>query len=100
MGGGGVSLYKTERALNTSCIRVDNFYSGNNEMHIHKHRSKIYKLGIFKHFNLAHLKYLESMKNPTFECSTDEESKDLEKASSVSENDEDMVMLLNLWTTN
>jgi hypothetical protein len=33
------------------------------------------------------------MKNPTLECSTDEESKDLVNASSFSEDDEDMLML-------
>jgi hypothetical protein len=33
------------------------------------------------------------MKNPTFECSTDEESKDLVNASLFSEDDEDMLML-------
>jgi hypothetical protein len=77
-----VAFYKTERALNNSCIRAENFYRGNKKMHIRKQRSKIYKLGIFNHFNLAHLKYLETMKNPKFECSTDEESKDLANASS------------------
>jgi hypothetical protein len=89
----GVAFYNTERALNHSCIWGENLYRGNKKMHIHTQRSKIYKLGIFKHFNLAHVKYLESMKNPTFECSTDEESKDLETASSFSEDDEDILML-------
>jgi hypothetical protein len=42
---------------------------------------------------LAHLKYLESIKNPRFECSTDEEPKDLANASSFSEDDEEMLML-------
>jgi hypothetical protein len=58
----GVAFYKTERALKKSCFWADNFYIGNKKMHIHKQRSKIYKLGIFKHFNLAHLKYLQSIK--------------------------------------
>jgi hypothetical protein len=65
-------------------------------MHIHKQRSKIYKLGIFKKFNLAHLKYLQSMKNPTFDISTDEESKDFRNESSSSEDDEDMLMVKSL----
>jgi hypothetical protein len=33
------------------------------------------------------------MKNPRFECSTDEESKDLANASPFSEDDKDMLML-------
>jgi hypothetical protein len=65
-------------------------------MHIHKQRSNIYKLGIFKHFNLAHLKYPDSMKNVRFECSTDEESKYLSNTSSFSEDDEDTLMLKSL----
>jgi hypothetical protein len=65
-------------------------------MHIHKQRSKIYKLGIFKKKNLAHLKYLQSMKNPTFDYSTDEESKDFGNESSFSEDDEDMLMVKSL----
>jgi hypothetical protein len=40
-------------------------------MHIHKQRSKLYKLGLFKQHNLAHLKYLQSKKNPMFNYSTD-----------------------------
>jgi hypothetical protein len=60
----GVAFYKIEKALNNACIRAENFYKGNNKMHVHKQRSKIYKLGIFKHFNLAHLQYLKSMKKP------------------------------------
>jgi hypothetical protein len=78
----GVFFYKTERELNNSCIRADEFYRGNKKMHVHKQRYKIYKLGIFKHFNLAHLRYLESMKNPRFDYSTDEESNYLGNASS------------------
>jgi hypothetical protein len=65
-------------------------------MHIHKQRSNIYKLGIFKHFNLAHLKYLESMKNPWFDFSTDEESNDLGNAFSFSEDDEDTLLVKSL----
>jgi hypothetical protein len=71
----GVCFYNTERTLNNPFVRDDNFYRVNKKMHIHNQRSKIYKLGIFKKFNLTHLKYLQSMKNPTFDYSTDEESK-------------------------
>jgi hypothetical protein len=38
---------------------------------------------------LAHLKYLESMKNPRFDYSTDKESNDLVNLSSCSEDDDD-----------
>jgi hypothetical protein len=69
----GVHFCNTERTLNNACIRADNVYRGNKKMHIHTQRSKIYKMGIFKNFNLAHLKYLQSMKNPTSEYSTNEE---------------------------
>jgi hypothetical protein len=62
----GVSFYNTERTLNNACIWADNFYRVNNKMHIHKQRSKIYRLVTFKQHNLAHLKYLQSIKNPTF----------------------------------
>jgi hypothetical protein len=86
----GVSFYNTEWTLNNACIRAENIYRGNKKMHIHKQRSNIYKLGIFKQHNLAQLKYLQSMKNPTFDYSTDEESKDFAKESSFSEDDEDM----------
>jgi hypothetical protein len=72
----------TERTLNNACIRAENFYIGNKKMHIHKQRSNIYKLGMFKQHNLAHLKYLQSKKNPMFDYSTDEESKDFVNASS------------------
>jgi hypothetical protein len=65
-------------------------------MHVHKQRSKIYKLGIFKQHNLAHLKYLQSKKNPMFDYSTDEESKDFENESSFSEDDENMLMVKSL----
>jgi hypothetical protein len=51
----GVSFYNTERTLNNACIRAENFYRGNKKMHIHKQRSKIYKLVKFKQHNLAHL---------------------------------------------
>jgi hypothetical protein len=91
-----VAFFKTERALNNSCIQEENFYRGNKKMHVHKQRSKIYKLGIFKKFNLAHLKYLESMKNPRFDYSTNEESNDLGIASSFLEDDEDMLMAKSL----
>jgi hypothetical protein len=84
----GVSFYNTERTLNNACIRADNFYRGNKKMHIHKQRSNIYKLVKFKQHNLVHLKYLQSMKNPTFDYSTDEESKDFGNESSFSEDDE------------
>jgi hypothetical protein len=72
----GVRFYNTERTLNSACIRAENFYRGNKKMHIHIQESKIYKLVKFKQYNLAHLKYLQYMKNPTFDYSTDEESKD------------------------
>jgi hypothetical protein len=32
----GVAFYKTERALNNSCIRVEIFYRGNKNTHIPK----------------------------------------------------------------
>jgi hypothetical protein len=92
----GVCFYNTERTLNNACIRADNFYIGNKRMHIHKERSKIYKLGIFKHINLAHLKYLQSIKNPTFDYSTDEESKDFGNESSFSEDNKYMLMVKSL----
>jgi hypothetical protein len=92
----GVSFYNTERTLNNACIRAENFYRGNKKMHIHKERSKIYKLGIFKQHNLVHLKYLQSKKNPMFDYITDEESKDFENESSFSEDDEDMLMVKSL----
>jgi hypothetical protein len=92
----GIYFYNTERTLNNACIRAENFYRGNKKMHIHKQRSKIYKLVKFKQYNLAHLKYLQSMKNPTFDYSTDKESKDLGNESSFSEDDEDMLMVKSL----
>jgi hypothetical protein len=92
----GVCFYNTERTLNNACIRAENFYRGNKKMHIHKQRSKIYKLVKFKQYNLAHLKYLQSMKNPTFDYSTDEESKDFGNESSFSEDDEDMLIVKSL----
>jgi hypothetical protein len=63
-------------------------------MHIHKQRSKIYKLVKFKQHHLAHLKYLQSMKNPTFDYSTDEESKDFGNESSCSKDDEDIMLMV------
>jgi hypothetical protein len=60
----GICFYNTERTLNNACIRAENFYKGNKKMHIHKQRSNIYKLAKFKQYNLAHLKYLQSMKIP------------------------------------
>jgi hypothetical protein len=92
----GVSFYNTKRTLNNACIRAENFYRGNKKMHIHKQRSKIYKLVEFKQHNLAHLKYLQSMKNITFDYSTDEESKDFGNESSFSEDDEDRLMVKSL----
>jgi hypothetical protein len=92
----GVSFYNTESTLNNACIRDDNVYRGNKKMHVYKKRSKIYKLGIFKQHNLAHLKYLQSKKNPMFDYSTDEESKDFENESSFSEYDEDMLIVKSL----
>jgi hypothetical protein len=65
-------------------------------MHIHKQRSKLYKLGLFKQHNLAHLKYLQSNKNPMFDYSTDEESRDFRKEFSFSDDDEDMSMVKSL----
>jgi hypothetical protein len=88
-----VSFYNTETTLNIACIMAENFYRGNKKMHIQKQRSKIYKLGIFRQHNLAHLKYLQSMKNLTFDYSTDEQSKDFGNESSFSEDDEDMLMV-------
>jgi hypothetical protein len=91
-----VYVYNTERTLNNVCIRYENFYRGNKKMHIHKQGSKIYKLVKFKQHHLAHLNYLQSMKNPTFDFSTDEESKDFGNESSFSEDDEDMLMVKSL----
>jgi hypothetical protein len=92
----GVAFYKTEMALNNACIRPENFYIRNKRMHVHKQRSKIYKLGIFKHFNLAHPNYLHSMETPRYDYSTDEESNHLGNQSSFFENDEDMLMAKSL----
>jgi hypothetical protein len=89
----GASFYNTERTLNNACIRADNYYRGNKKMHIHKQSSKLYKLGLFKQHNLAHLKYLQSKKNPMFDYSTDEESRDFRKDFSFSDDDEDMLMV-------
>jgi hypothetical protein len=68
----GVSFYKSGRTVNNACIWADNYYRGNNKMHIHKQRSKIYKLVKFRQYNMAHLKYLPSKKNLMFDYSTDE----------------------------
>jgi hypothetical protein len=65
-------------------------------LYVYKQRSKIYRLGIFKHFNLAHLNYLQSMKSPMFDYITNEESNDLGNQSSFSEDDEDMLMVKSL----
>jgi hypothetical protein len=91
-----VHFYNSERTLNNACIRTENFYRGNKKMRIHKQRYKIYKLVKFKQYNLAHLKYLQSMKNITFDYSTDEESKYFGNESSFSEDDEDMLMVKSL----
>jgi hypothetical protein len=71
----GVHFYNTERTLNNACSRAENFYRVNKNMHIHKQRSKIFKLVKFKQYNLVHRKYLQSMKKPTFDYITDEESR-------------------------
>jgi hypothetical protein len=71
----GASFYNTERTLNNACIRAENFYRVNKKM-FHKQSSKIYKLRLFKQHNLANIKYLQSKKNPMFDYSTDEESRD------------------------
>jgi hypothetical protein len=92
----GVCFYNTERTLNNACIMAENFDRVNKNMHIHKQMSKIYKLVKFKQYNLAHLKYLRSMKNPMFDYSTDEESKEFGNESSFSEDDEDMLMVTSL----
>jgi hypothetical protein len=65
-------------------------------MHIHKKSSKLYKLGLFKQHNLAHLKYLQSKKNPMFDYSTDEESRDFGKEFSLSDDDQDTSMVKSL----
>jgi hypothetical protein len=74
----GVCFYNTKRKLNKACIRAENFYRVNKKMNIHKQRSNIYKLVKFKQYNMAHLKHLQSMENPTFDYSTDEDPKILE----------------------
>jgi hypothetical protein len=89
----GASFYNTERTLNNACIRAENFYRGNKMMHIHKQRSKIYKLELFEQHNLAHL---QSKKNPMFDYSTDEESRDFRNEFSFSDDDEDMLMVKSL----
>jgi hypothetical protein len=57
----------------------------------------MYKLGIFKQHNLAHLKYLQSKKNPMFDYSTDEESRDFRNEFLISNDDEDMLMVKSLY---
>jgi hypothetical protein len=87
----GVSFYNTERTLNNAYIisieeiRCTSTNKGP--------RSTLVK---FKQHNLAHLKYLQSMKNPTFDYSTYEESKDFGNEFSFSEDDEDMLMVKSL----
>jgi hypothetical protein len=56
----------------------------------------MYKLGLFKQHNLAHLKYLQPKKNPMFDYSTDEESRDFRNEFSFSDDDEDMLMVKSL----
>jgi hypothetical protein len=73
-----------------------NYYRGNKKMHIHKQRSKLYKLGLFKQHNVAHLKYLQSKKNPMFDFSTDEESKDFQNDFLLSDDDQDTSMVKSL----
>jgi hypothetical protein len=65
-------------------------------MHIHKQRSKLYKLGLFKQHHVAHLKYLQSKKNPMFDFSTDEESRDFQNDFSLSDDDQDTSMVKSL----
>jgi hypothetical protein len=62
-------------------------------MHIHTQRPKIYKLVKFKQYTLAHLNYLQSMKNSMFDYTTDEESKYFGGEYSFLEDDEDMLMV-------
>jgi hypothetical protein len=90
------SFYNTEKTLNNACIRAENYYRGNKKMHIHKQRSKLYKLGLFKQHNVAHLKYLQSKKNPMFDYSTDEESRDFQNDFSLSDDDQDNSMVKSL----
>jgi hypothetical protein len=92
----GASFYNTERTLNNACIRAENYYRGNKKMHINKQRSKLYKLGLFKQHNLAHLKYLQSKKNPMFDYITDEESRDFRNYFSFSDDDQDISMVKSL----
>jgi hypothetical protein len=65
-------------------------------MHIHKQRSNLYKLGLFKQHNVAHLKYLQSKKNPLFDFSTDEESRDFQNDFLLSDDDQDTSMVKSL----
>jgi hypothetical protein len=65
-------------------------------MHIHKQRSKLFKLGLFKQHNLAHLKYVKSKKNPMFDYSTDEESRYFRNDFSLSDDDQDTSMVKSL----
>jgi hypothetical protein len=72
----GTTFHKAEKALNNALIGAKNYYRGHKKMHIHVQWSKKYKLAIFKQFNLARLKYLQSKNSAKFECSTAEESMD------------------------
>jgi hypothetical protein len=65
-------------------------------MHIHKQSSKLYNLRLFKQHNLAHLKYLQSKKNPMFDYSIDEESRDFRNDFSLSDDDQDTSMVKSL----
>jgi hypothetical protein len=56
----------------------------------------LYKLGLFKQHNLAHLKHLQSKKNPMFDYSTDEESRDFRNDFSLSDDDQDNSMVISL----
>jgi hypothetical protein len=65
-------------------------------MHIHKQRSKLYNLGLFKQHNVAHLKYLQSKKNPMFDFSTNEESRDFQNDFLLFDDDQDTSMVNSL----
>jgi hypothetical protein len=92
----GASFYNTEKTLNNACIRAENYYRGKKKMHIYKQRSKLYKLGLFKQHNVAHLKYLQSKKNPMFDFSTDEESRDFQNDFLLSDDDQYTSMVKSL----
>jgi hypothetical protein len=92
----GALFYDTEKTLNNACIRAEKYYRGNKKMHIHKQRSKLYKLGLFKQHNVAHLKYLQSKKNPMFDFSTDEEARDFHNDFVLYDDDQDTSMINSL----